>query len=91
MDSVPIRVQAAVYATGLFSATQTGLIAVVVPLWLLHLDASPVMIGHPQFLPISKNEPGEPGPWIDWMLLVEVPLSSRASGAASFAVADVDS
>ncbi|MCH8918393.1 MAG: MFS transporter [Proteobacteria bacterium] len=45
MDSVPIRVQAAVYATGLFSATQTGLVAVVVPLWLLHLDAGPLVIG----------------------------------------------
>lgn len=45
MDPVPIRVQAAVYATGLFSATQTGLVAVVVPLWLLYLDASPLMIG----------------------------------------------
>ncbi len=45
MDPVPIRVQAAVYATGLFSATQTGLVAVVVPLWLLHLDAGPLVIG----------------------------------------------
>jgi MFS family permease len=45
LDSVPIRVQAAVYATGLFSATQTGLVSVVVPLWLLYLDAGPVMIG----------------------------------------------
>ena len=45
MDQVSIRVQAAVYATGLFSATQTGLVAVVVPLWLLHLDAGPFVIG----------------------------------------------
>lgn len=45
MDSVPVRVQAAVYATGLFSSTQTVLVAVVLPLWLLHLNASPVMIG----------------------------------------------
>lgn len=45
MESIPTRVQAAVYATGLFSATQTSLVAVVVPLWLLHLDAGPVMIG----------------------------------------------
>ena len=45
MDQVSIRVQAAVYATGLFSATQTSLIAVVVPLWLLHLDAGPFVIG----------------------------------------------
>ncbi len=45
LDPVPIRVQAAVYATGLFSASQTSLIAVAVPLWLLHLDAGPVMIG----------------------------------------------
>ncbi len=45
MDSVPVRVQAAVYATGLFSSTQTGLIAVVVPLWLLHLEAGPLMTG----------------------------------------------
>lgn len=45
MDSVPVRVQAAVYATGLFSSTQTSLIAVVVPLWLLHLEAGPLMTG----------------------------------------------
>jgi len=45
LDSVPVRVQAAVYATGLFSSTQTVLVAVVLPLWLLHLNASPVMIG----------------------------------------------
>ncbi|MDX1484606.1 MAG: MFS transporter [Alphaproteobacteria bacterium] len=45
MDPIPARVQAAVYATGLFSATQTSLIAVVLPLWLIHLEASPVMIG----------------------------------------------
>jgi MFS family permease len=45
LDLVPTRVQAAVYTTGLFSGTQTGLVAVVVPLWLLYLDASPVMIG----------------------------------------------
>lgn len=45
MDPVPIRVQAAVYATGLFSGSQTALIAVMVPLWLLSLDASPVVIG----------------------------------------------
>jgi hypothetical protein len=45
LDQVSIRVQAAVYATGLFSATQTGLVAVVVPLWLLHLDAGPLVIG----------------------------------------------
>jgi MFS family permease len=42
---LPVRVQAAVYATGLFSATQTSLIAVVVPLWLLHLEAGPLMTG----------------------------------------------
>lgn len=40
-----MRVQLAVYATGLFSATQAGLIAVVMPLWLLRIEASPVMIG----------------------------------------------
>jgi PPP family 3-phenylpropionic acid transporter len=45
LDPVPIRVQAAVYATGLFSGSQTALIAVMVPLWLLSLDASPVVIG----------------------------------------------
>jgi MFS family permease len=45
LDSVPVRVQAAVYATGLFSSTQTSLIAVVVPLWLLHLEAGPLMTG----------------------------------------------
>lgn len=42
---MPVRVQAAVYATGLFSATQASLVAVVVPLWLLHLDAGPLMTG----------------------------------------------
>jgi len=45
LDPVPIRAQAAIYATGLFSGSQTALIAVVLPLWLLYLDASPVMIG----------------------------------------------
>lgn len=45
MDPVPVRVQAAVYATGLFSATQTSLMAVVVPLWLLYLEAGPLMTG----------------------------------------------
>lgn len=45
LDPVPLRVEAAVYASGLFSSTQTALIAVAVPLWLLYLDADPVMIG----------------------------------------------
>ncbi|MBT6801092.1 MAG: MFS transporter [Rhodospirillales bacterium] len=45
MEPISVRVQGAVYASGLFGATMSNLGSVVVPLWLLHLHASPLMIG----------------------------------------------
>ena len=39
------RIQLAVYATGMFGNTINNVITVVMPLWALHLGASPLMIG----------------------------------------------
>lgn len=44
-DRVPLRVQLPVYATGLFSNSAPDLVLVVVPLWVLTLDPSPLLIG----------------------------------------------
>ncbi len=44
-DTVPFRVQLPVYFTGLFSNSAPDLVLVVVPLWVLTLDPSPLLIG----------------------------------------------
>ncbi|MHA1109130.1 MAG: MFS transporter [Alphaproteobacteria bacterium] len=44
-DTVPFRVQLPVYLTGLFSNSAPDLVLVVVPLWALTLDPSPLLIG----------------------------------------------
>lgn len=45
MTTVTRRAEVAVYGLGMFGATLANLSAVVVPLWLISLQASPVMIG----------------------------------------------
>ncbi len=45
LTSVPWRVQAAVYGTGLFANSSLQLYNVIVPLWLVVLEASPFTIG----------------------------------------------
>ncbi len=42
---IPLATQIAVYATGTFGNTINNVVTVVIPLWALHLGASPVMIG----------------------------------------------
>jgi MFS family permease len=42
---IPLATQMAVYATGTFGNTINNVVTVVIPLWALHLGASPVMIG----------------------------------------------
>ncbi len=42
---IPLSTQLAVYATGTFGNTINNVITVVLPLWALHLGASPMMIG----------------------------------------------
>lgn len=43
--AVPVRTQLLVYAVAFFAGTQVLIVSVVMPLWALHLGASPVMIG----------------------------------------------
>ena len=43
--AVPWRVQAAIYGTGLFANSSLQLYNVIAPLWLVLLNASPVLIG----------------------------------------------
>ncbi len=43
--SIPLGVQIAVYATGTFGNTVNNVITVILPLWAIHLGASPFMIG----------------------------------------------
>ena len=43
--AVPVRVQAAVYATALFSGNLFHIGSVILPLWARMLDPSPIMIG----------------------------------------------
>jgi MFS family permease len=43
--AVPVRVQAAVYATALFSGNLFHIGSVILPLWALMLNPSPIMIG----------------------------------------------
>ena len=45
LTAVPWRVQAAVYGTGLFANSSLQLYNVVVPLWVVLLNPSPIMIG----------------------------------------------
>jgi MFS family permease len=45
LTAVPWRVQAAIYGTGLFANSSLQLYNVIVPLWLVLLNASPVLIG----------------------------------------------
>jgi MFS family permease len=42
---IPLGVQVAVYATGTFGNTVNNVITVILPLWAIHLGASPLMIG----------------------------------------------
>ncbi len=44
-DSIPMRVQAPVYAAGLFSNSMSDVAAIVLPLWLAGLGMSPAAIG----------------------------------------------
>ena len=43
--NIPLRSQLPVYAAGIFSNGAIQLAAVVVPLWMLHVDSSPLMVG----------------------------------------------
>jgi len=42
---IPLGVQFAVYATGTFGNTVNNVVTVILPLWAIHLNASPLMIG----------------------------------------------
>ena len=42
---IPIGVQLAVYATGTFGNTINNVVIVLLPLWAIHLGASPLMTG----------------------------------------------
>ena len=42
---IPLSVQLAVYATGTFGNTINNVVTVLIPLWALHLGASPLMTG----------------------------------------------
>ena len=42
---IPLSTQLAVYATGTFGNTINNVVTVVLPLWALHLGATPLMIG----------------------------------------------
>ena len=42
---IPLATEIAVYATGAFGNSINNVITVVMPLWALHLGASPLMIG----------------------------------------------
>ncbi len=59
---ISLRLQAAVYICGIFSSGTSNIVWVVVPLWLVKLDASPMMIGISlgayTFLPLLLSIPG---------------------------------
>lgn len=59
---VSLRLQAAVYICGIFSSGTSNIVWVAVPLWLIKLDASPMMIGISlgayTFLPLLLSIPG---------------------------------
>ena len=42
---IPLRIQAAVYGSALFSNTMPNMVWVALPLWVLTLDVSPFLIG----------------------------------------------
>ncbi len=42
---IPLRVRLAIYGTGIFSNSANIVVAVIVPLWLIELQASPFMVG----------------------------------------------
>ncbi|HSR55833.1 MAG TPA: MFS transporter, partial [Alphaproteobacteria bacterium] len=42
---IPLGVQLAVYATGTFGNTINNVVTVLIPLWAIHLGASPLMTG----------------------------------------------
>jgi len=44
-DHVPWRIQGAVYACGIFNGPMYHIVGVIMPLWAVMLDASPLMIG----------------------------------------------
>ncbi|MDX1484308.1 MAG: MFS transporter [Alphaproteobacteria bacterium] len=60
--AISFRLQAAVYICGIFSSGTSNIVWVVVPLWLVKLDASPMMIGISlgayTFLPLLLSIPG---------------------------------
>ncbi len=66
---VSLRLQAAVYTCGIFSSGTSNIVWVIVPLWLVKLEASPIMIGISlgayTFLPLLLSIPG--GALIDRM------------------------
>lgn len=45
IDSVPWRLQIPVYAAGMFSHSLNGMATVVLPLWVLSMETSPLLIG----------------------------------------------
>ena len=44
-EPIDWRVQGAVYACGALNHSMGMMVAVIMPLWLLHLNVSPLMIG----------------------------------------------
>ncbi|HSR56469.1 MAG TPA: MFS transporter, partial [Alphaproteobacteria bacterium] len=59
---ISLRLQAAVYICGIFSSGTSNIVWVVVPLWLIKLEASPALIGIAlgsyTFLPLLLSIPG---------------------------------
>ncbi len=44
-EKIPLRVQGTVYASGLFANSMNNMMNVVVPLWIVTIEPSPLMIG----------------------------------------------
>ena len=44
-DKIPLRIQGTVYASGLFANSMNNMMNVVVPLWIVTIEPSPLMIG----------------------------------------------
>lgn len=44
-EKIPLRVQATVYASGLFANSMNNMMNLVVPLWIVMIEPSPLMIG----------------------------------------------
>ena len=44
-EKIPLRVQGTVYASGLFANSMNNMMNVVVPLWIVSIETSPLMIG----------------------------------------------